>query len=127
MYASDADASGGIELDEFRRLYEDIRSYQERNDDVYATFRRFDADNSGDIDRYELRECLSSLGVDCSTGQAAQVPPVAPSPMGQPLFRSLYWSTRVYSIESMGVALGLPLTASFLSAMRAVHPAGSWH
>ena len=75
--------SGALGLSEFRRLVTELREFQgsgtgsasprSPEDDIKAAFRRFDDDNSGDIDVSELREALKHLGVNADGSQARAV------------------------------------------------------
>ena len=87
MQRYDADRSGTLELDEFRRLVQELKDFQARQraqqpgssgasqpaDDIEATFRRFDVDGSGDIDVAELAQAMSALGVQTNSEQASAV------------------------------------------------------
>ena len=75
----DRDSNGVLELDEFRPLVEEIRSFQLHaskaystpTDEIHKMFLRYDTDNSGDIDVDELYRALNDLGLTISTSQAA--------------------------------------------------------
>ena len=73
--------TGSLKLPEFRRLVTELRDFQGAHtsspqspvDDIKATFRRFDDDNSGDIDVSELRNALKHLGINADGSQARAV------------------------------------------------------
>ena len=97
----DADASGKLELGEFRSLCKELKKAGHasgvvedgapaaasaaptaaataapkvvRSKDIAAIFRRHDADGSGDIDVGELRVALNELGVQADTAAAADL------------------------------------------------------
>ena len=89
----DVDASGGLELSEFRRLVAEVRAFHRSrgggeagvglgaealgsdaggddvHDDVLRTFKSFDADANGSLDASELRPALAALGLVADTAQ----------------------------------------------------------
>ena len=79
----DYDNSGGIEIDEFRKLYYEIKAYQDDTgnrpddygtyDDVDRAFKKYDDDGSGDIDVQELRRALNDLGLRADESQTRDV------------------------------------------------------
>ena len=72
----DVDHSGGLELDEFRRLVDELRRFQGKaggNDEVSRIFKRFDVDVSGTIDAAELRTALRALDISANDSQTVEV------------------------------------------------------
>ena len=95
----DYDRSGRCELAEFRMLVEKVRQFKaapapppplaqgvpvaaeiHKPREIVATgetvgtvFRRFDVDNSGELDIAELKQALNALGLDADTAGAADV------------------------------------------------------
>ena len=86
----DKGSKGVLELDEFRELVHKLRAYQAvphplpeggrfpaqkeaAAETVGSVFRRFDKDNSGDIDVHELEEALNALGMRSDTHEARSV------------------------------------------------------
>jgi Ca2+-binding EF-hand superfamily protein len=53
------DQTGKLGLDEFARLWGDLRKYQQ-------AFAKFDADKSGKMNSHELREAYKELGISLS-------------------------------------------------------------
>ena len=88
----DANVSGRLEFDEFERLVNELRAFQQQagrratnadgsaanrkaaeTDAVANVFARYDADRSGSIDAKELRTALEGMGLATSSAQAADV------------------------------------------------------
>jgi len=78
---------GSLRMPQFRLLVNDLRQFKGAGsgekarpqapsapeDDIARTFRRFDDDDSGDIDVSELTKALRSLGINADGAQARQV------------------------------------------------------
>lgn len=60
---------GTLSLDEYRKVVERCRTFQKHK----STFRRFDTDGNGSIDRRELFDALSALGLLTSQADAERV------------------------------------------------------
>ena len=80
MQRYDDDASGRLELPEFRRLVQELRRFSgggsrpaALGDDVRSCFNRYDTDRSGDIDVSELKLALNELGLNADSAQARSV------------------------------------------------------
>jgi Ca2+-binding EF-hand superfamily protein len=79
------EGKGSLRLPQFRLLVKDLRQFKggsgarspqapsALDDDIARTFRRFDDDDSGDIDVSELTKALRSLGINADGAQARQV------------------------------------------------------
>ena len=76
----DADGSKRIELEEFRRLVEQLKRFHASGDDETGRiFHRFDADGSNYIDGTELHAALFSLGLQVDSYESVAQSTASPT------------------------------------------------
>ena len=68
-YSVEQSAHGTLQLDEYRKVVEHCRAFQKHK----SAFRRYDTDCNGSIDRRELFDALSEMGLLASQEEARQV------------------------------------------------------
>ena len=74
MRKFDSNNSGKMELDEFRRLIEELKRYKESQfDEVARVFHKFDRNRTHTIDASELRAALYALGLVADTAESLAI------------------------------------------------------